>query len=195
MPSMRAHLVQMNIEWENRDANYRKVEAMLDSADVRESDLVVLPELFDSGFSLNTATTKDKDGATLRFLLDLADDVGEFATLFEAGGMARVEHEMQLDTNGEESEKSFFRLWTPSGELLFATDLVAFPGLQPPSEERLAAAARSQEQLVGLFELAERDAPIRRAVGTISSGLVLEIGESTEDDEEFVAALAQGFQK
>ena len=53
---------------------------------------------------------------------DLRDDVEEFATLFEAGGMGRIEHEMRLDTNGEEAEKSFFRLWTPSGELLFATD-------------------------------------------------------------------------
>lgn len=76
MPLMRAHLVQMNIVWENRDANCRLVEAMLDGADVREGDLVVLPELFDSGFSLNTALTKDKDGATLRFLLDLSDDLG-----------------------------------------------------------------------------------------------------------------------
>lgn len=76
MPAMRAHLLQMNIEWENRDANHRLVESMLDTADVREGDLVVLPELFDSGFSLNTALTKDKDGATLRFLLDLADDLG-----------------------------------------------------------------------------------------------------------------------
>lgn len=124
---------------------------------------------------------------------DLRDDVEEFATLFEAGGMGRIEHEMRLDTNGEEAEKSFFRLWTPSGELLFATDLTAFPGLQPPAKERLATAGRSQEQLVGLFELPERDVPIRRAIGGISSDLVLEIGESTEDDEEFVAALAQGF--
>ena len=73
---MRAHLVQMDIAWEDREANRRKVETLLDSADVGESDLVVLPELFDSGFSLNTSVTADRDGSTLAFLLGLSEDLG-----------------------------------------------------------------------------------------------------------------------
>jgi len=73
---MRAHLVQMDIAWEDREANRRKVETLLDAADVGEGDLVVLPELFDSGFSLNTSVTGDKDGSTLAFLLGLSEDLG-----------------------------------------------------------------------------------------------------------------------
>ncbi len=66
---MRAHLVQLDIQWEEPGANFDRVKRLLTG--VRPSDLVVLPEMFDSGFSLNTETTADK-GATLAFLSDLA---------------------------------------------------------------------------------------------------------------------------
>lgn len=70
-----AHLCQLDLVWEDRHANFRKVEQALDRADVHPGDLVVLPELFDSGFSLNTERTRDKDRETLGFLLRLADDL------------------------------------------------------------------------------------------------------------------------
>ncbi len=73
---MQAHLIQMDIVWEDRPANHALVERMLDGVDVRPGDLVVLPELFDVGFTLNLEVAPDKDGSTLRFLLRLADDLG-----------------------------------------------------------------------------------------------------------------------
>lgn len=73
---MRAHLVQMDIAWEDRAANHAAVERMLDGVDVRAGDLVVLPELFDVGFSLNLEAAPDRADETLRFLLRLADDLG-----------------------------------------------------------------------------------------------------------------------
>ncbi|MFG0293004.1 MAG: nitrilase-related carbon-nitrogen hydrolase [Phycisphaerales bacterium JB050] len=73
---MRAHLLQMNLAWEDRQANFRKVEAMLDSAEIVPGDLVVLPELFDSGFSLHVDQTADDPpvghGETRAFLESLA---------------------------------------------------------------------------------------------------------------------------
>lgn len=73
---MRAHLVQLDITWEDRQANFQAVDRLLARADIQEGDLVVLPELFDSGFSLNTAATTDRDGATATYLKDLAEDLG-----------------------------------------------------------------------------------------------------------------------
>ncbi|MEM8757109.1 MAG: nitrilase-related carbon-nitrogen hydrolase [Planctomycetota bacterium] len=73
---MRAHLLQLDLVWEDRAANCRLVEQTLDGVDVNEGDLIVLPELFDSGFSLNVDRTRDAGGETLRFLLELADDLG-----------------------------------------------------------------------------------------------------------------------
>ena len=77
---MRVHLLQMDIAWEDRAANFRTVEAMVDDARPDRGDLVVLPELFDSGFSLNVEVTADEppvgDGVTRRFLADLARSRG-----------------------------------------------------------------------------------------------------------------------
>ncbi|MFI4892050.1 MAG: nitrilase-related carbon-nitrogen hydrolase, partial [Phycisphaerales bacterium JB058] len=73
---MRAHLLQLDLVWEDHNANYRLVERALDSASPDPGDLVVLPELFDTGFSFRTEKNADTQDRTLRFLLSLADDLG-----------------------------------------------------------------------------------------------------------------------
>lgn len=73
--SPRVHLVQFDIVWEDKEANYGRVEALLGEAGVRRGDLVVLPELFDTGFSFRLERTVD-DGATRAFLRDLASRLG-----------------------------------------------------------------------------------------------------------------------
>lgn len=75
---MQVHLVQMDIAWEDRSANFAKVRAMVGSTRIDQGDLVVLPEMFDSGFSLNIETTHDGEGASARFLAQLATDLGAF---------------------------------------------------------------------------------------------------------------------
>ncbi len=75
---MRAHLVQFDIAWEDRRANHDRVGALLERAGVGRADLVVLPEMFDTGFSLNIEKTADGDGATLAFLTGLARDRGVY---------------------------------------------------------------------------------------------------------------------
>ncbi|MBN8645637.1 MAG: carbon-nitrogen family hydrolase [Planctomycetes bacterium] len=69
---MRAHLVQTDIVWEDRAANHDKVRALLGRAGVAPGDLVLLPEMFDSGFSLNVETTAEGRGETAAFLSALA---------------------------------------------------------------------------------------------------------------------------
>lgn len=71
-----AHLVQFSIRWEDAGANHEQVRQLLDKADVHAGDFVLLPEMFDTGFSFNIERTNDKSGATLAFLLELADDLG-----------------------------------------------------------------------------------------------------------------------
>jgi len=73
---MRAHLVQFDIAWEDPDANYEKVEAMLSNHPIEPGDLVLLPEMFDTGFSLRIDRTADSHGKTLRFAQTLAEDLG-----------------------------------------------------------------------------------------------------------------------
>lgn len=86
---MRAHLVQLDIVWEDREANWRGVDALLAGTDIAEGDLVVLAEMFDSGFSLNIEQTADGDGRTLEYLRSLAKRLGVYVqggrTVLEAG--------------------------------------------------------------------------------------------------------------
>ncbi|MGQ0629018.1 MAG: nitrilase-related carbon-nitrogen hydrolase [Phycisphaerales bacterium] len=69
---MIAILLQADSAWEDRAENYARVAAMLDAAAPPAGSLVVLPELFDTGFSFNLARTADGDGATLSFLRETA---------------------------------------------------------------------------------------------------------------------------
>jgi len=69
---MQAHLVQLNISWENPSENFARVEALLADTPISPGDLIVLPELFDTGFSLNTEATNDADAHTETFLTNLA---------------------------------------------------------------------------------------------------------------------------
>lgn len=49
--------VQLDIQWEDRPANHARVRALLDRAEVPRDAMVVLPEMFDVGFSMNAART------------------------------------------------------------------------------------------------------------------------------------------
>lgn len=69
---MRAHLVQLDIAWEDKPGNLRRTAALVQQAKPGKGDLVVLPEMFDTGFSFHVKQTADTDGSTLLFLSNLA---------------------------------------------------------------------------------------------------------------------------
>ncbi|TVS06972.1 MAG: carbon-nitrogen family hydrolase [Phycisphaerales bacterium] len=71
---MRAHLVQLDLAWEDPERNFAKAIDLVDAAEPDPGDLVVLPELFDSGFSMNTERTADREGRTLAFIQRFAAD-------------------------------------------------------------------------------------------------------------------------
>ncbi len=123
---------------------------------------------------------------------DLSEDIGEFAELLRAEGLAGVEREMRLDTRGEDAESCFFRLWSRDGSLVLATDLRAFPDLAAPPASLLQSRAGAEPRL-GTIRLPAHEHALRTVSGAISGDLVLEIGESLEDDDEFVADLLRGF--
>jgi predicted amidohydrolase len=80
--TVKAHLVQLDIAWENPLENYERVRQLLDRAELTPGDLVLLPEMFDTGFSFNISKTNDKGGASLAFFVELAE---EFHVLVQGG--------------------------------------------------------------------------------------------------------------
>ena len=46
---------QYNIQWENREANFDAIRKLLSEFEIKPGALIVLPEMFSSGFSMNVA--------------------------------------------------------------------------------------------------------------------------------------------
>jgi predicted amidohydrolase len=64
---------QFDIAWENKEANFDKVGQMLEAAAPPAGSLIVLPEMFATGFSMNTAAVREDDSQPAhRFLANLA---------------------------------------------------------------------------------------------------------------------------
>lgn len=123
---------------------------------------------------------------------DLQEDVEEYATFMRVGGLDRVKTEMMVDTEGDEARQVFFRLWTADGQQLWASDLSAWAGLDEPKDV-LAQLADTEEPILKTLTLPQREHKARTIHGTIAPGVVVQIGESLEENEEFLAALSQGF--
>jgi omega-amidase len=69
--------VQLDIAWEDRAANFAKVRSLLASAAVESGWLIVLPEMFSTGFSMNVAGVCEGEPRPAEaFLAELAGESG-----------------------------------------------------------------------------------------------------------------------
>jgi omega-amidase len=76
---MKIYGVQLDIAWEDKVANHRKARNLLETTPPERGSLVLLPEMFDTGFTMEVARVSDeKTGVTRKFLADLAHDLGVY---------------------------------------------------------------------------------------------------------------------
>ncbi|HWW00706.1 MAG TPA: nitrilase-related carbon-nitrogen hydrolase [Candidatus Acidoferrum sp.] len=69
--------LQPDIAWENKPANFEKVRRLLTQAAPEKNSLVILPEMFATGFSMNTgAMAEPAGGPTEQFLAGTAKEFG-----------------------------------------------------------------------------------------------------------------------
>jgi predicted amidohydrolase len=73
---MRVHVLQPDTIWHDRSANHAKAAALIESAKPAAGDLIVLPEMFAVGFTMDVAAATDGSGETARFLAGLAEKFG-----------------------------------------------------------------------------------------------------------------------
>src|SRR5206468_2732255 len=70
---MKLYCCQFDIQWENKEANFAKVRSLLSGASLIPESLVLLPELFATGFSMNVGKIAEGDKSiTEKFLSDTA---------------------------------------------------------------------------------------------------------------------------
>jgi omega-amidase len=74
---MKIYGVQLDIAWEEKAANHAKVRRLLEKFRPEKGSLVVLPEMFDTGFTMEVAKVSDeKTRVSRKFLGDLAKELG-----------------------------------------------------------------------------------------------------------------------
>ena len=75
--SLRLALIQMNVQWHDRPANHVTARRLAMEAKEAGADAVVLPEMFATGFSMETELTGEPlTGETPAFLRSLASELG-----------------------------------------------------------------------------------------------------------------------
>ena len=72
---MNVYAYQLDIVWEDKEANFKKVREWTSRTEPQSGSLLVLPELFATGFSMGAQSLKEpEDGLTDSFLKELARD-------------------------------------------------------------------------------------------------------------------------
>jgi omega-amidase len=76
---MKLYCCQTDITWENKLANYSRVHKLLTITKPERGSLVLLPEMFSTGFSMNVPAIEEGAKAdTEKFLTELARELGIF---------------------------------------------------------------------------------------------------------------------
>lgn len=84
---MKVVCCQLDIVWENKAANHATVRGLLDASAPPRGSLVLLPEMFATGFSMNVAAVSDTDSReTYDFLARTAADYH----VYLAGGIVQT---------------------------------------------------------------------------------------------------------
>jgi omega-amidase len=103
---MRVAAAQMDITWHDRSANHEKARQMARQAKKAGAELLILPEMFATGFSMDTSITPEAlDGVTPTLLRTLAREsglaiVGGFVLARDDGGPQNVS--LAVDPNGND---------------------------------------------------------------------------------------------
>jgi omega-amidase len=72
---MKVYACQLDIVWEDKPANYRKVRELVKTARPEPGSLFVLPEMFSTGFSMNVPEVAEENvPGTMEFLRELAKE-------------------------------------------------------------------------------------------------------------------------
>ena len=118
---MHVFAVQLDSVWQDKPANHARVRDLLAQADVPPGSLIVLPEMFDTGFSMNTAkTAQSEKRESEQFIKEIAAQyqsavLGGVVGMSEAGQASNLA--VAVGPDGEELVRyRKMQPFTPTGE-------------------------------------------------------------------------------
>ncbi|MGH7832836.1 MAG: hypothetical protein ACREQK_04275 [Candidatus Binatia bacterium] len=116
----------------------------------------------------------------------------EFSALLASKGLEEVKETMILETLEDGETKVFFRLLTPGGKELSATNLSSW-GRLIVSQAALRRIAKDAKPVLETIDIRGRRHQARTVYGPIGPGMFLQIGLSLEDNDELLAGFRQTF--
>ncbi|MGM0667123.1 MAG: amidohydrolase [Bacteroidota bacterium] len=141
---MKITFIQTDIEWENKKANFSSCQSLIRNLD-SDTDVLVLPEMFNTGFSMNSRElAEDMKGETMRWMAEMSAR-GGFALLgsfiatvkgryynrlvfmkpdgsytsYDKGHLFRMEKENMFYTKGDRRVIDSFRNWNFSLQICY----------------------------------------------------------------------------
>jgi predicted amidohydrolase len=119
---LRVHLVQPDIAWHDVATNLDRVRRMLDRHPPAAGSLIVLPEMFSTGFTSNVEAAADADGVTAAWMTGLAAElscgiVGGLVTLDPLTGLGLNQALVTLPDEGEVGRYTKINRFVIGGEL------------------------------------------------------------------------------
>lgn len=116
--TLRVSLVQCSLQWEDKTANLSRIEALISGLEGR-TDLVILPEMFSTGFSMQAAALAEPmDGPTMNWLALQAGRLGAVVTgSFIAAEKGRFHNRLVwMSPGGNFSTYDKRHCFSPAGE-------------------------------------------------------------------------------
>jgi heavy metal sensor kinase len=123
---------------------------------------------------------------------DLLEDVEEFSTILATQGLNKVKAEMAWEASSDGAENIFLRLLSTDGQELNSTDMSLWTNAGQSSHafEKLKNGAN---HVLETLRLPEHEHQVRTVYSHIGPDIILQIGESLEEDEEFLAIFREVF--
>lgn len=106
MQNLKVSIFQSDIIWHNPEKNLEKIGLLLENSINEHSQLLILPEMFTTGFSMNTNLAEKMNGKTLEFLIKNAQKFN-----------IAISGSIIIEENNQYFNRHFFVF--PSGEYQF----------------------------------------------------------------------------
>jgi len=119
----------------------------------------------------------------------LRAEIKEFSMIQAAGGLPELEAGMRWEVGSEGAENIFLRIFSEDGALAAATDLSAWRGLPAVAPTLVRLKAGADELVFDTLQLPGQPYATRLVTGPIGNGLILQFGQSLEEDKLFLNIL------
>ncbi len=120
---------------------------------------------------------------------DLIDDIEEFRTLYNKGGISELRHEIINEILTEDMSSEFIRILDENGDQIFSSDLSHWKGLHTIETVLQRAVDVHPKPILETVKFRDQEYKTRIIYGLIAPNIIAQLGESTEEKQEIMELL------